>query len=46
MADLRHKCRPLCDSGGSPPTPAKFHSNANRLRYGGSDEGIYDGEIR
>ena len=43
MTDLKHKCRPLCNSGGS--TPAKFHSNANRLRYGGIDEG-YEGDVR
>ena len=41
MTDLKHKCRPLCDSGRI----KKFHSNANRLRYGGIDEG-YEGDVR
>ena len=44
MTDLKHKCRPLCQSG-RPYGIQKFHSNANRLRYGGIDEG-YEGDVR
>lgn len=43
MTDLKHKCRPLCQS--DPYGKQKFHSNANRLRYGGIDEG-YEGDVR